>query len=136
GIRLVAPQHRLFKNSVTVPTPVVLHPDGSGFDITFKDVSPDDLAFDVEYADRANVRGKRRVVIEPVQDQRPDWGETALGVALRTPKLGKDAGQGSAAGMLITPKALLPFKAQVRDDYGLTDVSYVYEYSETDFELS
>jgi hypothetical protein len=139
GIRLVAPAHRMFKNSVTLPTEVVLSADGTGFDIAFKDVARDTLEFDVEYADLDNVKGRRRVVIEPVQDQRPDWGETALGVALRTPKLGKgeaDKGQAATLGMLVTPKAVLPFKAQVRDDYGLTDVSYAYEYAETEFELA
>jgi hypothetical protein len=137
GIRLVAPSNRLFKNSITIPTEVVLGEDRTSFDIAFKDVSRETIEFDVEYADLDNVKGKRRVVIEPIQDQRPDWGETALGVVLRTPKLGKDAGQGpTTVGMLITPKAILPFKAQVRDDYGLTEVNYVHEYSETEFELA
>jgi hypothetical protein len=138
GVRAAAPPSRLFKNSATVPVRIDLGKDQSSFDISFRDVSGQTLEFDVEYADLDNVKGRRRFVIEPVPDQRPDWGETALGVVLRTPKLGKGDGDKAATtiGMLITPKAILPFKAQVRDDYGLTAVNYVYEYAESEFELA
>jgi hypothetical protein len=136
GVRVVAPLSRLFKNSITVPVQVRLAEDQAGFDISFREVSGVALEFDVEYADNDNVKGKRRFVIEPVPDQRPDWGETALGVVLRTPKLGKGDQSTTTVGMLITPKAILPFKAQVRDDYGLTEVNYVYEYAESEFELA
>ena len=118
---------------------VQLAADGMGFQVEFSNIQrTHDFLF--EFNDEDNVRGKRHVRIRPVDDLPPRFeGDVGLGVVLRKPRArGAEARavQGTAAdGYLITPDALLPFLGQIRDDHGLTRVSWVFEVETVDVEL-
>lgn len=93
--------------------------------------------FFLEFHDRDNVKGRRRVRIVPVDDRPPEVLDFELDVVLRKPKFKFEPGRTTAApdGYLITPNALLPFKGTIRDDYGLTNVAWVFEVEEREVEL-
>jgi hypothetical protein len=118
---------------------VQLAADGMGFQVEFSNIQrTHDFLF--EFNDEDNVRGKRHIRIRPVDDLPPRFeGDVGLGVVLRKPRArGAEARavQGTAAdGYLITPDALLPFLGQIRDDHGLTRVSWVFEVEAVDVEL-
>ena len=137
GIRLRAPA-QADDRSATVPNvPVVLAPDGRHFSIALNNVvRPHE--FVLEFNDLDNVKGRRRLRIQPVDDRPPEVLDMELDVVLRKPRFkaepGRSVGLG-ADGFLITPDALLPFKGTIRDDYGLTKAAWIGEVEQVEFEL-
>src|SRR5204862_256838 len=112
--------------------------DGQSFSVDFKNVVRA-LDFMLEFNDEDNVRGKRHVLIRPVEDLPPKFeSDVGLGVALRKPRArpGDKAGAGAMPdGYLITPSAILPFLGTVRDDHGLTRVGWLFEVDPVDVDL-
>lgn len=140
GVRAIKPQ-RNEERGALVPdpavNPVVAAPDGLHFSIAFRNVV---LPYEFEFAfqDEDNVKGKRRILIRPVDDRKPEIFDLEMLAALRKPRFKADPNRPQAAapdGFLVTPNALLPFKGTVRDDHGLTKVSWLFEAEPVDLEL-
>jgi hypothetical protein len=137
-VRMKAPGGKA-TGAIVPDNTVQLAEDGMGFQVEFTNIArTHDFVF--EFNDEDNVRGRRHVRIRPVDDLPPRFeGDVGLNVVLRKPRArGAEARavQGTAAdGYLITPDALLPFLGQIRDDHGLTRVSWVFEVEAVDIEL-
>jgi hypothetical protein len=138
GIRLAAPSRRDEPGSVTPAEPVRLLDDGQTFVTQFADVAKT-IEFEFEFHDRDSVKGRRRILVKPVDDRPPEIIDVEMAVVLRKPRFKAEAGksaQGAVAdGFLVTPRALIPFKGTIRDDYGLTKAAWAYEVEPVEFEL-
>lgn len=123
------------KANANVPLVEVMQQDKRTFETTFNNV--DRLYdFQFEFIDEDNVKGKRRVIIEPVDDKAPDVTlELDPQVVLRKAAQQKGPRNADADGYLVTPDALIPFKGMIRDDYALTDAKWLYETKQVDIEL-
>jgi hypothetical protein len=115
--------------------------DKRGFHVGLKDVTRP-IEFVAVFYDLDGVKGRRHVIVEPVDDRGPqEVASIELVPVLR--KYRVQAGPGTkggpaapvADGLLITPDALLPFKGTFKDEYGLTDLSWVYHVEQVEFEL-
>jgi hypothetical protein len=137
GIRLAAPSRRDEPGSVTPAEPVRLLDDQT-FVTQFADVAKT-IEFEFEFHDRDNVKGRRRVLVKPVDDRPPEIIDVEMAVVLRKPRFKAEPGkstQGAVAdGFLVTPRALIPFKGTIRDEYGLTKAAWAYEVEAVEFEL-
>jgi hypothetical protein len=137
-IRMLAPANREESGSITPAGQVRLLEDKRTFVTQFAGVSRP-LEFDYEFHDRDNVKGHRRIVIKPIDDRVPEIIDVEMAVVLRKPRFKADPGKSgqnpAADGYLVTPRALLPFKGTIRDDYGLTRAAWAYEIEEVEFEL-
>jgi hypothetical protein len=140
GVRLAVPENRRIHGSTTPAVDVQMDPDRQGFRMRFGHVVRP-IEFDMQFNDLDNVKGRRQVVIEAVDDRGPqEVANVELVPVLRKPRVqGQGAGKGGQAGLadgfLITPDALLPFRGTFQDDYGLTDMAWVYQVEEIEFEL-
>lgn len=140
GIRLNAPAVVEDRGAIVPDVPVVLEEGGQAFSIALKNVAKTH-EFVFEFNDLDNVKGRRRVKIQPIDDRPPEIFEVELDVVLRKPRFraepGKGAAQsGAADGFLITPDAILPFKTgTLRDDHGLTRGDWIWEAEQVEFEL-
>jgi hypothetical protein len=139
GIRLAEPANRKVSGATTPRAEVRLDADGMGFHTGFKNLTrPHE--FEVQFTDLDGVKGRRHVLIEPVDDRGPQEVQPIeLAVTLRQPRPagapGKAAQVNTLTGFLVTPDALLPFKGTFQDEYGLTDVSWRWGVEEVEFEL-
>jgi len=137
-LRLTSPAHREEPGSITPTTEARLLPDGLHFVTRFANVTKT-LEFDFEFSDRDNVKGRRRILVKPIDDRPPEILDVEMGVVLRKPRFKADAGKSSggpaADGFLVTPRALIPFKGIIRDDYGLAKGAWAYEVEPVEFEL-
>ena len=137
-IRMVAPANREEAGSVTPAGQVRLLEDKRTFMTQFAGVARP-IEFDYEFHDRDNVRGRRRIVVKPIDDRAPEIIDVEMAVVLRKPRFKVDAGKSgqnpAADGYLVTPRALIPFKGTIRDDYGLTRAAWSYEIEQVEFEL-
>jgi hypothetical protein len=129
-------------------SPAVRDDDGFSFAMTNITRKHD---FTVEFFDEDNIRGRRRFKVISVIDTEPQMGNLSVySVLLRKPKFkaadpnakDKDKDQRDnrdqtefAGAFLITPDALIPFEAAVKDDYGLIRAGYHYKVRSVDFEL-
>ena len=129
--------HLAEDRGATVPTAqVLLAADGKHFSIDLPNVVKP-YEFVLEFNDRDNVKGKRRLRVQPIDDRPPEVLDVELDAVLRKPRFRSDTGRAhvGADGFLVTPDALLPFKGTLRDDYGLTRASWVHEVERAQFEL-
>ncbi|HLW66170.1 MAG TPA: hypothetical protein VKS79_12735 [Gemmataceae bacterium] len=78
------------------------------------------VEFDFEFTDTDNVKSQRHIIIQPVEDRTPEVN-VAVEVIRKTPN-----------GYMCTDSAMIPFSGSVRDDYGLTKVEYVINYSKVE----
>jgi hypothetical protein len=138
GVRLAAPTRREEPGSITPASEVRLQEDARTFVVSFPAVART-IEFDFEFHDRDNVKGHRRILVKPLDDRPPEVLDIEMAVGLRKPKLQGDASKSSpglvADGFLVTPKALIPFKGTIRDDFGLTGAAWAYEVESVEFEL-
>jgi hypothetical protein len=138
GVHLEAPSKRRIPGSITPNAEVVLDGDGLNFGTGFGNITQP-IEFEFQFLDRDGVKGRRHVVIEPVDDHAPqEVIPVELTVVLRQPRAAGGPGQAQAStlvGFLVTPDAELPLKGTFTDDYGLTDMSWVWQAEEVEFEL-
>ena len=143
GVRMRAPAASEERGAVLPNVEVHVEPDGQTFWTEFKNVVRT-IEFNFEFNDEDNVKGRRRVLIKPIDDRAPEVFHVELGdrfgaVVLRKPRFKADPGKSSrgtaAEGFLITPDAILPFRGTMRDDYGLTQGNWVYELDQVEIEL-
>jgi hypothetical protein len=133
--RVTEPVKRDDPGSETRPAPVTVH-DEYTFSARFENIRRL-IEFEFEFRDEDNVRGRRHVVLRPVDDQPPKLIGVALAVTLRPdydPETSKAPPSASGERLLITPNALLPFKGRAEDDYGLASVDYRYEVLQVPFQ--
>jgi hypothetical protein len=136
-IRVAEPdaKKREEKISTTPAAAVTLDADGQSFTCSLGEVRRT-LEFDFEFKDDDNVRGLRRVLIVPVEDQAPRIHELALATAPRVLPQTDETAKGIAAGprFVITPDAYLKWRGKVEDDHALSRLQYKYELQEIEFQ--
>ena len=88
--------------------------EGKTFQVTFDDVRQD-LQFKIQMLDRDNVRGSRKIKLRPTRDTEPSV-DLAIGEWVRKTK----------DGYMVTPRARIPFRGDIKDDNGLSKMKYVY----------
>ncbi len=137
-VRMARPATTEERGAIAPTEPVTLHDDQKTFAASFKNVVKT-IEFNFEFADLDSVRGKRRVLIRPIDDRAPEVFDVEMTAALRKPRFKAEPGkstQGTPAdGFLITPDALIPFKGTLRDDYGLTQAHWHYDVEPVEIEL-
>jgi hypothetical protein len=107
GIRM-----RPREGSAPIRSPIT-RKDGQSFEVRFDNVmTPLDFVF--EFTDTDNVVGQRHVMIKPTDDTPPDVD--AVVEVIRK----------SNQGYLATANARIPFSGKLRDDHGLSEVTYAY----------
>ncbi len=132
GVRVAAPVKRDEAGSLTPAANAELRPDRKTFSVGFKNVFRV-IEFNFEFRDTDNVKGRRHIVIKPVDDKAPGLVGVGLAVVLRPdydPESGKAPVGRSGERLLITPNARLPFKGLVQDDHGLARVDWKFKYVE------
>jgi hypothetical protein len=138
GVRMTKPAQSEERGAVVPTQEVSVEEDRHSFSARFTNVVKT-IEFNFEFNDLDNVRGKRRVVIRPVDDRAPEVFDVEIAAVLRKPKFKADPGKSTAGtpaeGFLITPDALLPFRGTLRDDYGLTKAEWAYEVEPVEIEL-
>jgi hypothetical protein len=141
-VSLVEPVVRKIAGSLTPATPVRLDGDRQTFHVGFKNVNRP-IEFEIQFYDLDGVRGRRHVVIEPIDDRGPQEvvpvelnGVDLLGPKTAAATTPGGAPAGRSEGLLVTPDALLPLKGTFQDDYGLADVSWYWQEEEVEFELA
>jgi hypothetical protein len=129
------PKKREEKTAVTPRALVQLTSDQQTFTCGFQDVQRI-VEFDFEFKDGDGVKGTRRIVILPVEDQAPRINELALAVPPRVRQATDDQARGILAGphWVITPDAFLKLRGKIEDDHGLAKLQYKYELQEVDFQ--
>jgi hypothetical protein len=137
GVRLAPPANPKMGGAHSPTAAVTMDADNRGFRTGFQNVTRP-IEFEMQFYDLDGVKGRRHVVIEPVDDRGPqEVVPVELTVDLPKPRAPGKGGQANLAdGFLITPDALLPFRGTFQDDYGLTDLSWSWRVEEVDFELS
>jgi hypothetical protein len=99
--------------------------DGRSFSTEFENVTTP-VEFILEFTDADNIRGKRHILIEPVDDKPPEV-EVDLGVKLRVGKKPEFQNKGK----LVTAKADIPFFGRIRDEYhGINDARWSFDVTE------
>lgn len=106
--------------------PITKRDDGKTFEVAFKNVT-DKLDFDFEFIDSDGVSGRRHIILDPDIDAAPEV-EVFVDVVRKT-----------SQGYMITPSAMIPFSGparderggekfhgRVKDQQGLSDVSYYW----------
>ena len=135
-IRIAEPEikKREEKTSITLPARVDLGEDRK-FTCQFKDVSRT-IEFDFEFKDQDGVRGSRRIIIMPLEDQPPRINELSLALQPRLFDGGEESARELAAGprWVITPDAYMRMRGKIEDDHGLSKLQYKYEIVEVDFQ--
>ncbi|MCI0378880.1 MAG: hypothetical protein L0215_14835, partial [Gemmataceae bacterium] len=117
GIRLRPPAGADERGAQIPDVPVVLASDGTSFRMSLKNVTRT-YEFYLEFLDQDNVKGRRRIKIQPIDDRPPEVFDVELEVVLRKPRFKTEGGRaatGPADGFLITPDAILPYKGTLRD---------------------
>ncbi len=114
-IRVAEPEakKREEKTSITVPARVDLGADRT-FTCQFKDVSRT-IEFDFEFKDTDGVRGSRRIVIMPLEDQAPRINELALALQPRLFDGGDESAQGDGGRAALGDHAGRLFTAARQD---------------------
>jgi hypothetical protein len=138
GIRMRAPAQADDRGATVPGVPVALGAGSKEFSVSLRNVvKPYEFLFEFNNLD--NVKGRRRIRIQPIDDRPPEIIDVELEVVLRKPRFKAEPGKATAGsgidGFLITPDALLPFKGTLRDDYGLTKAAWVHEVEQVEFEL-
>jgi len=138
GVRMRKPEQTEERGAILPDSPVRFFDDKQTFSVAFGNVVRP-IEFDFEFVDLDNVRGKRRILVRPIDDRAPEVFDVEMTAVLRKPRFKAEAGKGAqtggAEGFLITPDALIPFKGTLRDDYGLTQAEWLYEVELVEFEL-
>jgi hypothetical protein len=138
GVRLKRPAQTEERGAVLPTSPVNFFDDKQTFSIAFGNVLRP-IEFEFEFVDLDNVRGRRRILIRPIDDRAPDVFDVEMTAVLRKPRFKAEGGKtmqtNAAEGFLVTPDALVPFKGTLRDDYGLTRAEWLYEVEPVEFEL-
>jgi hypothetical protein len=136
-IRVAEPdaKKREEKTAVTPRALVQLAADQQTFTCGFQDVQRI-VEFDFEFKDADGVKGLRRIVILPLEDQAPRINELALAVPPRVRQATDDRARGILAGphWLVTPDAYLKLRGKIEDDHGLAKLQFKYELQEVDFQ--
>jgi hypothetical protein len=134
-VLLLPPTRRKIAGSLTPTVSVQRDADAQGFQFALPEVHHP-IEFEVHFFDEDGVRGRRHVVIEPLDDRGPqEVVPVELAVALRQLR---PVGKGPAAvpaGFLVTPDAALPLKGTFTDDYGLSALDWIWQGEEIEFEL-
>ncbi|HMF20471.1 MAG TPA: hypothetical protein VKE98_24895 [Gemmataceae bacterium] len=138
GIRMQKPAVSEERGAILPKSEVVLQEDGQTFVTRFNNIKKT-IEFEFEFNDYDNVKGKRRILIRPIDDRAPEVFDVEMLWTPRKPRFKAEPGKGNQGapidGFLITPDALLPFKGTLRDDYGLTDARWLYEVEPVQVEL-
>jgi len=138
GVRMQKPALSEERGAILPKTDVILKDDNQTFETRFANIKKT-IEFDFEFHDYDNVKGKRRILIRPIDDRAPEVFDVEMLVTPRKPRFKAEPGKanmgGAVDGFLITPDALIPFKGTLRDDYGLTDARWIFEYEPVDIEL-
>jgi hypothetical protein len=138
GIRMTAPAQSEERGAVLPTSDVKLQSDRQTFATAFTNIVRT-VEFNYEFNDLDGVKGKRRILIRPLDDRAPEVFDVEMLAVLRKPRFkaepGKTGGGTAADGFLITPDALLPFKGTIRDDYGLTKAGWIHEVEQVEIEL-
>jgi hypothetical protein len=138
GVRMQKPAITEERGAILPKSEVVLQEDSQTFVTRFDNIKKT-IEFEFEFNDFDNVKGKRRILIRPIDDRAPEVFDVEMLAALRKPRFKAEPGKnnlGAAVdGFLITPDALVPFKGTLRDDYGLTDAKWHFEVELVDIEL-
>jgi hypothetical protein len=135
-VRVAEPARREEPGSITPAIDARLLADKRTFEATFKSVARV-IEFDFEFRDVDNVKGRRHIVIKPVDDKAPNLVGIALAAILRPDydvEGGKAAPSKFGERFLITPNARLPFKGVVSDDHGLFRVEFPYTVVQVPFQ--
>ncbi|VTS05131.1 hypothetical protein [Tuwongella immobilis] len=107
-------------NDSPLPIPLKLAEDQQSFEVPFQGATRVSrlTEFDLELFDIDNVRSKRAVQIQPMEDKAPEV-EVSLEVIRRV-----------GGVYMCTPAAMIPFtpESRVRDDHGLNRVDYRFSY--------
>jgi len=129
------PKKREEKTAVTPRALVQLARDQQTFTCSFQDVHRI-VEFDFEFKDSDGVKGSRRVIIVPLEDQAPRINELGLAKPPRILQATDDNAKGIASGprWVITPDAFLKLRGKIEDDHGLAKLQYKYELQEIDFQ--
>jgi hypothetical protein len=139
GVRMLRPALSEERGAVLPKSEVRLQDDHQTFTTRFANIKKT-IEFDLEFHDYDNVRGKRRILIRPIDDRAPEVFDVEMLWTPRKPRFKAEPGKtnlgGTVDGFLITPDALLPFKGTIRDDYGLTEAKWAYEWEPVDIELT
>jgi hypothetical protein len=105
--------------SQKVGTPITGTPpqmiDSRTFQTRFEDIRFEQ-SFLFRFTDTDGVTGQRHVLIIPMEDAPPKVRELAPDEIVRKVQ----------GGFMVTVSARIPFKGQIDDDHGLTDVRYAY----------
>jgi hypothetical protein len=115
GEQAPQPAARPAKAGDMVAPPVELLGDGRTFRTQFKDIRKE-VAFSFEFTDTDGVTAERKMQLVATEDAPPKVRELAPDDIIRKVK----------EGYMVTVSARIPFKGKVSDDYGLSDVRYVY----------
>jgi hypothetical protein len=136
GIRMKRPAVSEERGAVLPQSEVRLLPDRQTFVVHFPNVVRT-IEFEFEFNDMDNVKGKRRILIRPIDDRAPEVFDVEMTAVLRKPRFKAEPGSrgGAADGYLITPDALIPFKGTLRDDFGLTQAGWLYDVEPVEIEL-
>ncbi len=106
------------------PVPLEIVNNGEAFRIEFKDKFRlmDNVKFEVTFVNKYDIVSRRLISIQVVQDQ-PPVVEVAVETIRRVGNV-----------YLVTSKARIPFNPDsfVKDDHGLSNVQYVFEYAAED----
>jgi hypothetical protein len=136
--RMNRPAQTEERGALLPDVPVRFLDDKQTFSVAFGNVLRP-IEFEFEFVDLDNVKGRRRLLVRPIDDRAPDVFDVEMTAVLRKPRFktetGKVAQTSAAEGFLVTPDAQVPFKGTLRDDYGLTQAEWLYEVEPVEFEL-
>ncbi|HYT93917.1 MAG TPA: hypothetical protein VEL76_34680 [Gemmataceae bacterium] len=128
-VRIAEPARRDEPGSFTPPVDARLQADKRTIEATFKHVTRV-IEFDFEFRDTDNVKGRRHIVIKPIDDKAPTLVGVKLAALLRSDsdiEGGKGGGSKFGERLLITPSARVPFGGIVNDDRGLSRIEFPYK---------
>ena len=113
SVALVPHKSQKLGTTITGTPPQTL--DARTFQTRFENIRFEQ-SFLFRFTDTDGVTGQRHVVIIPTEDAPPKVRELAPDEIVRKVQ----------GGFMVTVAARIPFKGQVHDDHGLTDVRYAY----------
>ena len=87
GVRLRAPAQADDRGAAVPKVPVVQDADGKSFSMTFENVVKS-YEFVLEFNDQDNVKGRRRLRIQSIDDRPPEVIDTELEVVRASPDFG------------------------------------------------
>jgi hypothetical protein len=144
GIQIESPpsSRQKFKNSDKPVGPAVLDARNKKvFSLEIPSVQQT-YEFELHYVDEYNVRGSRHIIIKVFEDEAPEEAvKLALTFPLRLPTVIQSEEEGAQQvsglkGYLITPDAKIPLKGMMKDDIGIANMEWEFEYEVIDFNLS